>query len=173
MAEALKSLVRRRQQRQEPPSPERGKSLLDLCPDHWKRTLKANHPNLRHEIRVKDVLPGFHSFLTDVEYMRVQGSDKADNVDQVDQLVGILLTKEKREFEEFLVALLQQRHASLAARLAEEAGGRTMSDDVCVHSALSAAIVPLHGIGCVQSLLCTSCTLPINEKQLEYSGVCI
>ena len=111
MAKALKFLsVRRRprQQLQEPPSPKREESieLPDLCPDdRWKRTLKANHPNLRHEIRVNDVLPRFHSFLTDVEYLRVQGSDKADNIDQVDQLLRIMLTKEKREFEEFLVAL--------------------------------------------------------------------
>ena len=152
MAEALKSLLvrrRPRQQLQEPPSPEREESfeLLDRCPDkRWKRTLKANHQNLRHKIRVKDVLPGFRSFLTDVEYLRVQGSDKADRVDQVDQLFGILLTKEKREFEEFLVVLWQEGYADSAARLAEEAGGRTMSDDVCVrvHSALSAASFPLH-----------------------------
>lgn len=151
MAEALvKSfLVRRRlrQQFQEPPSPEREESfeLLDRCPaNRWKRTLKANHPNLRHEIRVKDVLPEFHSFLTDVEYLRVQGSDKADNIDQVDRLVEILLTKEKREFEEFLVALCKQGYADSAARLAEEAGGRTMSDVVCVHFAHSAASFPLH-----------------------------
>ena len=107
--------------------------------DRWKHTLKVNHPSLRQEIRVNDVLPRFHSFLTDVEYWCVQGSDKADNIDQVDQLFRILLTKEKREFEEFLVALWQQGYADLAARLAEEAGGLTMSDDVCVHSSHSAA----------------------------------
>ena len=152
MAKTLKSLLVRRRPRQhlqEPPSPDREDSfeLLERCPDiRWKRTLKANHQNLRYEIRVKDVLPGFHSFLTYVEYLRVEGSDKADNVDQVDQLVGILLTKKKREFEEFLVALWQQGYADSAARLADEAGGRTMSDDVCVrvHSALSAASFPLH-----------------------------
>ena len=137
MAEALKSLLvrrRPRQQLQESPSPERKESfeLLDRCPDkRWKRTLKANHPNLRHEIRMKDVLPGFRSFLTDVEYLRVEGSDKADNIDQVDQLFRILLTKEKREFEEFLVGLWQQGYADSAARLAEEAGGCTTSDDLC------------------------------------------
>ena len=145
MAKALKFLSvhrRPRQQLQEPPSPKSEESieLPDLCPDdRWKCTLKANHPNLRHEIRVNDVLPRFHSFLTDVEYLRVQGSDKADNIDQVDQLLRIMLTKEKREFEEFLVALWQQGYADSAARLAEEAGGRTMCDDVCVHSSHSAA----------------------------------
>ena len=152
MAEALKSLLvpfrrRRRQPLQEPPSPKREESfeLVDRRPDiRWKRTLKANHPNLRHEIRVNDVLPRFHSFLTDVEYLRVEGSDKADNVDQVDQLFRILLTKEKRDFEEFLVALWQQGYADSAARLAEEAGGRTMSDDVCVHSSHSAASLVMY-----------------------------
>ena len=152
MAEALKSfLVRRRprQQLQEPPSPEREESfeLLDRCPgNRWKRTLKANHQKLRHEIRVKHVLPEFYSFLTNVEYERVQGSDKADNVDQVDRLVEILLTKEEREFEEFLIALWQQGYTDSAARLAEEAGGRTMSDNVCVHFARSAASFLLHGL---------------------------
>ena len=135
---ALKSLLVRRRPRtqvQKPPSPEREESfeLLDRCPDiRWKRTLIANQQNLRHEIRMKDVLPGFRSFLTNVEYLRVEGSDKADNIDQVDQLFRILLTKEKREFEDFLVALWQQGYADSAARLAEEAGGRTMSDVVCV-----------------------------------------
>ena len=93
---------------------------------------------------MNDVLPRFHSFLTDVEYLRVQGSDKADNIDQVDQLFRILLTKEKREFEEFLVALWQQGYFDTAARLAEEAGGRTMSDDVCVHSAHSAVSLVMY-----------------------------
>ena len=47
------------------------------------------------------VLPGFHSFLTNVEDLRVAGSDKANNIDQVDQLVEILLTKEKMDFKNF------------------------------------------------------------------------
>ena len=144
-AETWKSLLVRQcpwQQFQKPHSPEREESF-DI---RWKLTLKANHQNLRHKIRVKDVLPRYRSFLTDVEYLRVQGSDKADNVDQVDQLLRILLTKEKREFKEFLVALWQQGYANSAARLAEEAGGRTMSDNVCVHSPLSAASLPLHGL---------------------------
>ena len=158
MAEALKSLLARRrprQQLQEQPSPEREESfeLLDRCPDNrWKRTLIENHQNFRQQIRVKDVLPGFHSFLTYVEYLRVQGSDKADNVDQVDQLVGILLTKEKREFEKFLVALRQQGYAGFATRLAKEAGGRTTSDDVCVCILLTVLLVS-HCMGCVQTHL--------------------
>ena len=151
MAEGLKSLLvrRPRQLLQEPPSSEREEAFkfLDRYSDHhWKRTLKANHQILRHEISVKDVLPGCLSFLTDVEYLRVQGSDKADNIDRVDQLVEILLTKEKKDFEEFLVVLWQQGYANSAARLAEEAGGFPMSDDVCVHSAHSAASFRLHGL---------------------------
>ena len=137
-------LVRRRQQLQKSPSPEKEKSLLDRCPDRWKRTLRANHQNLRHQLRVNDVLPGFHSFLTKVEYLRVQGANQTNNIDQVDQLVGILLTKEKKEFKKFLMALRQQGYAGLAAKLAKEAGGRTMSDNGRVHSALSAASFPLH-----------------------------
>ena len=52
---------------------------------------------------MKNILPGFHSFLTNVKYLCVQGSDN----DQVDQL----FMKEKREFEVFLVALWQQGYA--------------------------------------------------------------
>ena len=150
MAKALKSLLvrrRPRQQLQQPPSPKREESFesLDRCPDNrWKSTLRANHQDLRSEIRVNDVLPRFHSFLTDVEYLRVEGSDKADNVYQVDQLFRILITKEKRDFEEFLVALWRQGYAGSAARLAKEAGGRTMSDDVCVHSSHSAASLVMY-----------------------------
>ena len=131
----------------EPGTRDESLKFLDHYSDHrWKRTLRVNHQNLRHEIRVNDVLPGCRSFLTDVEYLRVQGSDKTYNFDRVDQLVGILLTKEKKDFEEFLVVLWQQGYANSAARLAEEAGGFPMSDDVCVHSARSAASFRLHGL---------------------------
>ena len=71
---------------------------------------------------MKDVLPGFRGFLNDVEYLRVKGSDKADNVDQVDELVDILLTKDKRHFEDFVRSLWQKGNADMAAKLAEEAG---------------------------------------------------
>ena len=145
-------LVRRRQQLQKPPSPEKEKSLVDRCPDRWKRTLRANHQKLRHQLRVNDVLPGFHSFLTMVEYLRVQGAKQTNNIDQVDQLVDILLTKEKKKFKKFLMALRQQGYAGLAARLAKEAGGRTMSDDVCVCIPLSVLLVS-RCMGCVQSCL--------------------
>ena len=134
LEEIFRSFGRRRprHQLQEPPSPscEREESieLDDRAPhDGWKRTLRANHQKLRTEIRMKDVLPGFRRFLNDVEYLRVRGSEKANNVDQVDELVDILLTKEKRTFEEFLVSLWQQGYADTAARLAEKAGGRTWS----------------------------------------------
>ena len=147
MAEALKSSRRRPQQQlQDPPLPE-------SCSDtRWKHTLKANHQNLRLKVRMKDVLPGFRSFLTDVEYLQVKGSDKAGNIDQVDQLVEILLTKEKREFEKFLVVLLQEGQSNLAARLADEAGGRTTSDDVCVCIPLTVLLV-FHCMVCVHSHL--------------------
>lgn len=71
---------------------------------------------------MKDVLPRFRRFLNDVEYLRVKGSDKADNVDQVDELVDILLTKDKRHFEDFVISLRQQGYADTAEKLAEEAG---------------------------------------------------
>ena len=126
LQEFVKSFVcrRPRHQLQETPSPfcEREESI-----DDWKRALRANHPKLRTEIRMKDVLPGFRTFLNDVEYLRVRGSEKADNVDQVDELVDILLTKEKRVFEKFLESLWQQGYADTAARLAKKAGGRTWS----------------------------------------------
>ena len=132
MSKLFRSSGRQRLQQQpkpkEPLSPtcERDESI-DLCPrNRWKGTLKANHQNLRSEIRIKDVLAAFHGFLNPVEYLRVKGSEKVDNVDQVDALVEILLTKEKRHFEAFLVTLWEQGYADTAARLAEEAGQHSM-----------------------------------------------
>lgn len=123
--------LRQQPKPEEPPLPtcEREESieLNDRCRrDCWKRTLKANHQNLRSEVRIKDVLAAFHGFLNSVEYLRVKGSEKVDNVDQVDALVEILLTKEKRHFEAFLVTLWEQGYADTAARLAEEAGQHSM-----------------------------------------------
>ena len=91
---------------------------------------------------MKDALPGFRSFLTDIEYCRVK--ECAHNLDKVDEFVDILLTKEKKEFEEFLVVLLQQGYANTAAELAENAGGCTMSEDLraCIpHSEWSSCTI--------------------------------
>lgn len=99
--------------------------MVDRSP-RWKRTLKANHQRLRTEICIRSVQAGFHDFLTDVEYVCVTGSEKANNVEQVDKLLEILLTKEKWHFEEFLVSLRKHGYADTAARLGEEAGQHSM-----------------------------------------------
>ena len=119
---------RPRQQLLEPPSLEPDESVVvhDLPPDdRWKGALRLNHEYLRCKIRMRDALPGFHIFLTPVEYARVKGC--ANNLDKVDEFVDILLTKEKWHFEEFLVALWKQDYADMAAKLAEEAGEREHS----------------------------------------------
>lgn len=109
--------------RREPPAPycDREESKLVARYPHWKQALKANHPTLRIKIRVKNVQAGFRTFLSDVEYERVTSPEK-DNVDKVDNLVTILLTKEARDFERLLLSL-NDSYKHLAVKLAMEAGG--------------------------------------------------
>ena len=64
-----------------------------------KRALRVHHQELRSGLILENVLPAFRIYLTDVEYMQVEG--KEGNVAQVDALVRILLTKENRHFDGF------------------------------------------------------------------------
>ena len=71
---------------------------------------------------MKQILPDCSSFLTDIEYSRV--SDHTGNVDQVDELVRILLTKENSHFASFCQVCERNGYQNWAKRLRASAGGR-------------------------------------------------
>ena len=48
---------------------------------------------------MKNILPAFRPYLTDIEFLEV--AELPGNVAQVDELVNILLTKENKDFGEF------------------------------------------------------------------------
>ena len=58
--------------------------------------LKTHHQRLRTELLVGNILPALHPVLTDVEYALVE--EREDNVARVDELIKILLTKERQHF---------------------------------------------------------------------------
>lgn len=62
-----------------------------------KQALRVHHQELRSGLILENVLPAFRIYLTDVEYLQVEG--KQGNVAQVDALIRILLTKENRHFD--------------------------------------------------------------------------
>ena len=81
----------------------------------WKQVLRANHQELRDGLLVENILPGLTSLLTGIEYLRV--ADKSGNVAQVDELVKILLTKERKHFDQFCGVCERNGYQEWAQRL--------------------------------------------------------
>lgn len=73
----------------------------------WKSAIRRHRSQLQTGLIVTNFLPSLHrdagGFLTDVESLRI--SSKSDSIDQVDELVSILLTKEDEDFDSFCRAL--------------------------------------------------------------------
>lgn len=65
--------------------------------DGRKQALRVHHQELKSGLILKNILPAFRIYLTDVEYSQVEG--KQGNVAQIDTLIRILLTKENRHFD--------------------------------------------------------------------------
>ena len=65
----------------------------------WKVSLRGHHNELRTGIIIANLLPALRPLLTEIEYSRV--NDKPSNVDGIDVLIEILLTKEERTFDRF------------------------------------------------------------------------
>lgn len=94
-----------------------------------KRALQYCHQGLRNEILVKTILPNLRWYLTDVEYLQVQ--DHPDNVAQVDELLTILLTKEKSYFDEFCHVLECNGYEHWAQQLIAAASGHREAESKC------------------------------------------
>ena len=84
--------------------------------DHaWKVSLNAYHSKLRTGLLIVNVLPALRPLLTDAEYSCVK--DKESNVDSIDELVKILLAKDKSTFEGFCSALEANGYPRWASKL--------------------------------------------------------
>ena len=87
--------------------------------DARKRALRKHHSDLRTGIRVKNLLPDLHcdagGFLTNVESLRI--SSKSCDVNQVDELIGTLLTKENGDFDSFCHVLQKGGYSGWSERL--------------------------------------------------------
>ena len=94
--------------------------------DHRKKALRLYHSDLRTGIIVSHFLPKLHreagGFLTDVESETIAAKKSSGNVEQVDELIGVLLTKENKDFDYFCDVLEKEGHQSLSNRLKVAAG---------------------------------------------------
>lgn len=84
----------------------------------WKTRLRHWHSELRTGIIVQNVLPDLRPLLTPVEYANVD--DSKGNVDAVNALVGILLTKDESIFDGFCSALEKNGYPFWASKLRGE-----------------------------------------------------
>ena len=88
-----------------------------------KKALRKYHPDLRTGITVTHFLPRLHvdagGFLTDVESDSIK--QNRGNVEQVDELIDILVTKENKDFDYFCV-VLKEGYQLWSKRLEEAAG---------------------------------------------------
>ena len=91
--------------------------------DSRTKALRQCHPDLRSHLRVNDFLPSLHvhagGFLTDVESGRIRRH--TGNIDQVDELIEILVTKDNKDFDHFCVVLEKGYHV-WSEKLREGAG---------------------------------------------------
>ena len=85
-----------------------------------KRALRVHHQELRSGLILGNILPAFRIYLTDVDYMQVEG--KEGNVAQIDALVGILLTKENRQFDGLVSVCEDNGYHHWAKKLRTTAG---------------------------------------------------
>ena len=84
-----------------------------------KAALRQHHPDLRTGLLVRNFLPALHrhagGFLTDVELSIV--GEKSGQVDKVDELIKVLLTKDDRDFDAFCRVLSENGYQPWSERL--------------------------------------------------------
>ena len=89
-----------------------------------KKALRKYHTDLRTGITVTHFLPRLHvyagGFLTDVESDSIK--QNRGNVEQVDELIDILVTKENKHFDYFCLVLEKAGCQTWSNRLKEAAG---------------------------------------------------
>ena len=82
----------------------------------WKSSLRKQRIHLRTGIIVANVLPALRThLLLPTEFARV--AEKSSNADRVDELVGILLTKDESSFDDFCLALETNGYPYWAGKL--------------------------------------------------------
>ena len=96
-----------------------------LMMDKTKRkALRRCHQDLRTHIIVNDFLPSLHvdadGFLKDLESGRIR--KYTGNMEQVDELIDILVTKENKDFDHFCVVLEKEGYHVWSEKLMEAAG---------------------------------------------------
>lgn len=84
----------------------------------WKVSLKNHHNELRISILVTNVLPALRTVLTDAEYLCTES--KVGDVARIDELIRILLTKDKSTFDGFCIALETNGYSQWANKLKGE-----------------------------------------------------
>ena len=94
-----------------------------MMDDSKRKALRRCHQDLRTHIIVNDFLPSLHvdadGFLTDLESGRIKRH--TGNIDQVDELIEILVTKDNKDFDHFCVVLEKGYHV-WSEKLREGAG---------------------------------------------------
>ena len=94
--------------------------------DRRKKALRQYHSDLRTGITVSHFLPKLHSdaggFLTDVESETIAAKKSSGNVEQVDELIGVLLKKESKDFDYFCDVLEKEGHQSCSTKMKVAAG---------------------------------------------------
>ena len=83
--------------------------------EKWKVSLNAYHSNLRTGIFVEGILQDLQQRLTAEEYACIE--EKKNNIDRVDELVRVLLTKDHSTFHSFCSALTKSGYSRWASRL--------------------------------------------------------
>ena len=93
---------------------------------HKKKALRQCHPELRTGIVVSHFLPDLHSdaggFLTDVESESIAAKKASGNLEQVDELIGVLARKENKDFRYFCDVLEKHGCQAWSNRLKVAAG---------------------------------------------------
>lgn len=83
--------------------------------DQWKGVLKRYQQELRTGLILGNFLPALRPLLTDVEYSCVE--DKTGNIERVDELIAILLTKDDKRFDELCRVLEGNGYSHWADKL--------------------------------------------------------
>ena len=83
--------------------------------DQWKGVLRRYQQELRTGLIVDNFLPALRPLLTDVEYSRVV--DRTGNIEKVDALIAILLTKDYKLFDELCRALEENGYSCWVEKL--------------------------------------------------------
>ena len=81
----------------------------------WKASLNEHHSKLRTGLLIEKVLSDLRPLLTAGEYSSIE--EKENDIDRVDELVKILLTKDRSTFQKFCSALENNGYPRWANRL--------------------------------------------------------